>query len=93
MSIVYAPLKWEWLKIQIGLNSMKKITFAYKIAKFRGNPDFRQNLINIANNVTGDQFVYHAPLQDFNFTFNSLYGDSFAASATLHELVRKVEVV
>lgn len=71
---------------------MKKITFAYKTAKSWGNPGFRQNLINISNNLTGDKFVYHALLQDFNFTFNSLYGDSFAASATLHELVRNLEV-
>lgn len=71
---------------------MKKVTFAYKTAKSWGNPGFRQNLISISNNLTGDKFVYHAPLQDFNFTFISLYGDSFSASAALHELVRKLEV-
>lgn len=43
--------------IQTGLNNKKKL-LAYRTAKSSGNPGFRQNSINISNNVTRDQVSF-----------------------------------
>lgn len=79
--------------IQTGLNNKKKNTSAYKTAKLWGSPGFRQNSINISYSVTGDQVSLPCSSPGFQLHFQFPYVVSFAASATLRELVRKVEAV